>query len=67
MNLIKVHIIGLQAAEALVEFVEDSFAGETTAVGFVTHDAVDLGSDDYSFAADVRFQEPPKHLFAGPA
>jgi hypothetical protein len=55
------------AAEALIEFVKDSFAGETPPVRFVAHDPVDLGSDDDSFAADVRFQESPKHLFAGPA
>src|ERR1019366_6192618 len=67
VNLVKVYIVGLQPAQALVELVQDGFAGETMAVGFVAHDAVDLGGDDDGFAADVGLQEPPKRLLAGTA
>ena len=67
VNLVEVHVVGLQTAEALVEFEKDGFAGETVAVGFVAHHAVELGGNDDGFAADVGFQEPPKHLLAGPA
>ena len=64
MNLVEVHIVGLQTAEALVEFEEDGFAGEAAAIGLVAHDAVDLGGDDHGFAAGVCFQESPEHLLA---
>ena len=67
VNLVEIHIVGLQAAEALVEFIKDGFAGEASAVGFVAHDAVDLGGDDDGFAAGVGLQEAPEHLLAGAA
>src|ERR1017187_5189565 len=65
VNLIQIHKVGLQTAKALVEFVKDGFAGETMAVGFVAHHAVDLGGNDNGFAACVRLQETPEHLLAG--
>src|ERR1039457_280976 len=62
VNLVKVYIVGLQPAQALVEFVKDSFAGKTTAVGFVAHDAMELGGNDGGFATNVRLQKSAEHL-----
>ena len=64
MNLVEVHIVGLQTAEALVEFEKDRLAGEAAAIGLVAHDAVELGGDDDGFAAGVCFQESPENVFA---
>src|SRR5580704_17545175 len=64
MGLVEVDVVGLQAAEALVEFMEDGFARETAAVGFIAHDAVDLGGDDDGFAAGVGLEEVAQNDFA---
>ena len=64
MDLVEVDVVGLQAAEALVEFVEDGFAREAAAVGFVAHHAVDLGGDDDGFAAGVGLEEAAENDFA---
>src|ERR1022692_4974154 len=67
VNLVKVYIVGLQPAQALVEFVKDSFAGKTTAVGFVAHDAMELGGNDDGVAAHACSEKAPEPLLAGPA
>jgi hypothetical protein len=36
------------------------------AVGFVAHDAMELGGNDDGFAADVGLQEPSKHSSLAP-
>ena len=64
MNLVEVHVIGLQAAEALVELKKDCLAREAAAIGLVAHDAVQLGGDDDGFAAGVCLQKSPENIFA---
>ena len=64
MNLVEVHIVGLQTTEALVEFEKDGLPGQTAAIGLVSHGTVDLGGDDDGFAAGVCFQESPENDFA---
>ncbi len=46
VDLVEVDVVGAEAAEALVEFEEYLFAGETFAVGIVAHDSIELGGDD---------------------
>ena len=64
VNLVEVDVVGLEAAQALVELEEDRFAREAAAVGLVAHDAVDLGGDDDGFAAGVGLEEAAEDLFA---
>ena len=65
MNLVEVHIVGLQPAEALVKFIKDRFARKSLAVRFVSHFAIQLRSDHDCFATDVRFHESSQHFLAG--
>lgn len=65
VNLVKVYIVGLQSAQAPVEFVKDSFARKTPAVRFVAHDTVEFGSDDGGFATNIRLQKSAEHLLTG--
>ena len=67
MNLVQVHVIGLQAPQALVKFEEDRFAREAVAVGLVPHHAVEFRGDNHGFAPRVRFQESPRTLSLSPA
>ena len=53
VDLIEVDVVGLEALQALVEFVKDGFTGEAATVRFVAHDAVDLGGEHDGFAASV--------------
>ena len=65
MDLVEVDVVGLEAAEALVDFEEDRFAGEAAAVGVVAHEAVDLGGEDDVFAFGVGLEEAADEFFAG--
>jgi hypothetical protein len=55
MNLVEVHVVGLQAAETLIEFIQDGFPRETAAVGLVAHCTVDFSGDNNGVATDVGF------------
>ena len=64
MNLVEVHVVGLQALQALVEFEEDGLAREAASVGLVAHHAMDLGRDHHRLAAHVGLQKPAQHRLA---
>ena len=64
MNLVDVNIVGMQAAETLVEFEKDSLTGQPSTIRLVTHGTVNFGGDDNGFAAGVCFQESSNNVFA---
>jgi hypothetical protein len=66
VDLIQVHVIGSETAQALIEFIKDFFAREALAIWLVAHHCVHLGGDDYGFAASMCTQKSSKNLFAGP-
>ena len=64
MDLVEVHVVGLEALEALIELKEDGFARESAAVGLVAHQSLHLGGDDDGFAPGVGLEKPADDRFA---
>ena len=57
VDLVEVDVIGLEAAEAVVDGVHDVSAGGADVVGARAHAAEDFGGDDDVFAGDVEVAE----------
>jgi hypothetical protein len=60
MNLVEVHVIGSQAAKALVELEKNGLPGEAAPVGVVSHLAVEFRGEEDVFAAGIFLQESPR-------
>ena len=67
VNLVKVHVIGFQPFQALIQLKQDRFARQPPPVGLLAHRAVHLGGDHYRLAPHVRLQEIAQHPLAVPA
>lgn len=58
VELVQIHVVGLQAAQRRVDRAADVQGGKLALVGPVTHGAVQLGGDDRALAADAVAGEP---------
>ena len=57
VDLVEVHVVGPEAAQAVVDGVEDVLAREAALVGVVAHRVEDLGGDDDLVAPRAEFLE----------
>ncbi len=66
VNLMQIHIIHLQPAQAVVDLLHDRFARKSLSVGIIrAHVAVDFGGDDHFIAPADFAHDFAEHFFAG--
>ncbi len=64
MNLVKVHVVGLEPLQALVELKQDGLARQAAAVRLLAHHALHLGGNHHRFAAHIGLQKPAQYRLA---
>ncbi len=64
VNLVEVHVIGVEAAEGIVDGLQDGLAGEAALVGLVAVFVKDLGGEDDLIAPGKIMEGAAGDLFA---